>query len=207
MTPPPDGAVVLDARGLEARADGRLLFRRLDVTVRAGELVRVAGGNGSGKSTLLRILLGLRPPEAGEVKRAAGLRVGYVPQADPGETGPPFSVASVVSQAWTGSWPRRRRREILGALALAGCAVSPRRRYDTLSGGERRRVLLARALARIPGLLVLDEPTAAMDQAGEAEAVARVEEAVGRGAAAIWVSHGGEPFGIPVRTVRLGPEA
>jgi ABC-type Mn2+/Zn2+ transport system ATPase subunit len=190
------GGALLRTKGLGASIGGRALFRGIDLEVRPGQLVAVTGVNGSGKSTLLRILLGLRRADEGTVERAPDLTVGYVPQLDPADPGLPFPALSIVDQGL----PRARfsprafreaRGAALDALHRVGFAAPPRRRYDHLSGGERRRVLLARALARKPNLLALDEPTAGVDVDGTAEFLRMIEiEVRERGAAAVWVCHG-----------------
>jgi zinc transport system ATP-binding protein len=179
------GGPLLRCRSLAASAGGQRLFEGIDLDVGAGELVALTGVNGSGKSTLLRTLLGLRRPDGGSVERARGLTVGYVPQLDPADPGLPFPALSVVEQG------RASRAAALAALRRVGFHAPPRRRYGDLSGGERRRVLLARAIAREPHLLALDEPTAGVDAEGTAEFLRIVEEEVrGRGGAAVWVCHG-----------------
>jgi len=186
--PPPP---VVSARALEARAGDRTLFHGLDLEVRPGELVALTGPNGSGKSTLLRILVGLRRPDSGAVVRAERLRTGYVPQLDPGDAGLPFPASTVVAQGLVGASPRDPRRDVVrGALERVGYRPPPSRRYTVLSGGERRRVLLARALVGGPALLALDEPTAGVDAAGEREVVELVLDLVRRERVAVlWVCH------------------
>jgi zinc transport system ATP-binding protein len=190
------GGPLLTARSLARRS----LFRGIDLEVTPGEIVALTGVNGSGKTTLLRILLGLLRPDEGAVERARGLTVGYVPQLDPADTGLPFPALSVVEQG------RASRARARAALERVGFAAPHHRRYGDLSGGERRRVLLARAIARGPDLLALDEPTAGVDAEGTAEFLRLVEAEVReRGAAALWVCHGLPAVeGAADRIVRLG---
>jgi len=180
---------LLSARALAVRAGGRTLVAGLDLDVLPGELLWITGPNGTGKSTLLRVLLGLARPAAGSVTRTAG-PVGYVPQLDPSDAGLPFPAAAIVAQGLARG--RAGDREAVRAtLDRVGFRAPPGRRYTVLSGGERRRVLLARALVGAPALLALDEPTAGVDVAGEQEVVDLVlDEVRGRGAGAIWVGHG-----------------
>ncbi len=191
----PAADALVEARGVAARVGGRVLFEGLDLAVGPGELVALTGPNGSGKSTLLRILLGLLRPAAGVVRRAR-VPTGYVPQLDPGDPGLPFPAATVVEQGLPGfrvtpGVVRSGRRLALAALDRVGFRAPASRRYTHLSGGERRRVLLARALVGEPRLLALDEPTAGLDVEGEREVedlvLAEVRE---RDAGAIWVCHG-----------------
>jgi zinc transport system ATP-binding protein len=208
--PPP---TLLSARGLAARAGGRVLFESLDLDRVGGTVTVVTGPNGSGKSTLLKVLVGLQRPSRGRVERATRATVGYVPQLEPGDPGLPFPAATVVAQGLPRGRAARaalgpRADAVTGALARAGYAAPPSRRYTVLSGGERRRVLLARALVGRPALLVLDEPTAGVDAAGERDVVALVQEARERGAAVVWVCHALPAVEASAdRVVRLGSGA
>ena len=83
---------LIEARGLRVRRGGHLALRDVDFTISRGEIVTVVGPNGSGKSTLLRALIGAIRPEAGEIRRAAGLRIGYVPQKLHIEAGLPLTI-------------------------------------------------------------------------------------------------------------------
>jgi len=188
--------VLLSARGLGHRG----LFHTLDLDVLPGELVALTGPNGSGKSTLLRLLLGLERPERGTVMRAAGLRVGFMPQLDPSDPVLPFPALAIVRQG------RATRARAAEALSLVGYRAPHSRRYSLLSGGERRRVLLARALVGRPGLLALDEPTAGIDEQGErALAELLLAEVRVRGAGMLWVGHGASYLERAAdRRVRLG---
>jgi zinc transport system ATP-binding protein len=196
------GGPLLRARAVGAALAGRRLFAGIDLDVGPGQLVAMTGVNGSGKTTLLRILLGLRRPDEGSVERALDLTVGYVPQLDPADPGLPFPALSVVEQG------RASRAMSLAALDRVGFGAPHHRRYGDLSGGERRRVLLARAIARGPRLLALDEPTAGVDAEGTFEFLRLVEAEVReRGVAAIWVCHGLAAVEAAAhRVVRLGGE-
>lgn len=208
MSPP-----LLSAVGLRAVAGARTLFDELDVVVRGGELVAVTGPNGAGKSTLLRLLLRLRRPVRGLVQGAPGVAVGYVPQLDPDDPGLPFPAINVVLQGlprlrFSPFSARRAHHAARAALDRAGYAAPASRRYGLLSGGERRRVLLARALVARPGLLILDEPTAGIDVDGEREFIELVLREVREGVGAIWVCHGlGMVEEAADRVVRLGGDA
>jgi len=150
--------------------------------VHPGEIWYLVGANGSGKTTFLRAALGLLAPRAGELVRdpvrTAGARVGFVPQGDRVGSALPTTVREFVSLGFVASdVPRGERPERLAwALARSGLAGLERRDFAALSGGQRQRTLLARALVRRPSLLVLDEPTEALDESAEQEFLATLEE-------------------------------
>lgn len=145
--------------------------------VHRGEFIALVGPNGAGKTTVLRLLLGLIKPVRGTVQLFGGPpettrnRIGYVPQHTDYDSAFPISVREVVRMGRLHSLSRRFTKEdavaVQEALDLAEIADLASRSYGALSGGQRRRVLVARALAAKPDLLVLDEPTANMDVESE----------------------------------------
>ncbi len=160
-----DADALVSARGLWLARAGRAVLQGVDIDLSAGEIVTVIGPNGAGKTTLVRVLLGLEVPDRGETRRRPGLVIGYVPQRFELDSAIPLTVARFV-----GLGLRRAGGEgILEALAEVGAGKLGDRQLAELSGGELQRVLLARALVRSPGLLVLDEPVRGVDYAGEAE--------------------------------------
>ena len=134
------------------RRGGRWLVRGVDFSVSRGEIVTLIGPNGSGKSTSAKAAIGVLKPDEGRVSRIAGLKVGYVPQKLAVDWTLPLSVRRLMTL--TGPLPEA---EIMAALEAAGMAHMLDAQVQHLSGGEFQRALMARAIARKPDLLVLDE--------------------------------------------------
>jgi zinc transport system ATP-binding protein len=145
--------------------------------IHEGEFIALVGPNGSGKTTVLKLILGLERPRAGTIKlfgAEASLgrdRVGYVPQQLVFDRAFPIPVREVVRMGRLRPLSRKYgagdRVAVREALEQAGIRDLAERPYTALSGGQRRRVLVARALAAQPALLILDEPTANMDTESE----------------------------------------
>ncbi|HKX16992.1 MAG TPA: ABC-F family ATP-binding cassette domain-containing protein, partial [bacterium] len=151
--------VVVRLRNLgKCYGDTAVLFG-VSLEIRRGEKVGVIGPNGAGKTTLLRIIAGLEPPTAGLAKLGPGVRVGYFAQHAEGTLAPEQTVLDTVLGDRAMS-PEQVRR-VLGRFLFSGETVY--KRVGDLSGGERRRVALARLVLDRPDLLLLDEPTTHFD--------------------------------------------
>ena len=158
----------LKLEGVTVRYGGTVAVEGVSLAVEEGELLCVAGSNGSGKSTLLRGILGLVPLAGGRVERG---RAAYVPQLEDASRDFPATVWEVVL---TGTqrpgwriplYSRSDRRAAARALSDLGLTRLARQGVATLSGGQMRRVLLARAFCAHAGLLLLDEPCTGLDPA------------------------------------------
>ncbi|WKW49877.1 ATP-binding cassette domain-containing protein [Rhodomicrobium lacus] len=161
---PTSGSALLQAGDISISFHGKPVLENVSIALHEGEIVTLIGPNGAGKTTLARALLGLAAPTSGHVLRRTGLTVGYVPQRFPVERIMPLSVRRFMHLN-TGVSKERA----LECLAETGAASLTDAQMTDLSGGEFQRVLLARALARAPDLLVLDEPARAVDFAGAAQ--------------------------------------
>jgi len=161
-----------------AYPNGPLVVRDVSLTSPAGTMTAVIGANGSGKSTLIRMLAGLLRPRAGKIllegipfedwqARLRAREIAYVPQST--ITAFPFPVIDMVLSGRTPHTLRFRFEnsgdveKAMEALETAGAAHLAHRSFTSLSGGERQMVILARALAQEPRLLLLDEPSSSLD--------------------------------------------
>ncbi|MGG7574219.1 heme ABC transporter ATP-binding protein [Streptomyces sirii] len=199
---PAPGEAYACTRGLEVRLSGRTVLRGVDLRARAGEVLALVGPNGAGKSTLLAALAGDLPAGAGGVRldgRAVGdwptgelaLRRAVLPQS--AALSFPFTVAQVVAMGrapWAGT-PAEADDERAVAEAMARVEVTglARRPFSALSGGERARAALARVLAQRAPLLLLDEPTAALDLRHQELVLGICRERAAAGDAVVAVLH------------------
>ena len=163
----------LEVRGLRKFYDALEVVAGLDFEVRPGECFGLLGPNGAGKTTTLRLCLGLIEPDAGEIRllgepvparaRQARARVGVVPQFD--SLDPDFSITEnlVVYGRYFGIDERVIRARMPELLEFSGLAGRADAKLQTLSGGMKRRLTLARSLVNDPELLFMDEPTTGLD--------------------------------------------
>ncbi|MDT3395635.1 metal ABC transporter ATP-binding protein [Streptomyces sp. B1866] len=192
----------MSLRRATASLGARPVLRGVDLSVRRGEVVALLGANGSGKSTAVRAVVGQVPLTGGELE-LFGLprrrfrdwaRVGYVPQRTTAAAGVPATVREVVS---SGRLARRRlgplrgddRAAVHAALERVGLADRARDSVNALSGGQHQRVLIARALAGRPELLIMDEPMAGVDLASQDVLAATLREEVAAGVTVLLVLH------------------
>ncbi len=162
-----DAALILAEHASLGYGPERVVLDDLSLTLGAGELVVVLGPNGGGKTTLFRAMAGELAPLDGSLELRAD--VAYLPQRDVTRTDFPVSALDVVMMGLLPErrlWQRAGRRErsrALAALELVGLEAQAQRTYGELSGGQRRRVLLARTLVGGAEILLLDEPLAGVD--------------------------------------------
>lgn len=188
-------------RHVTAGYDGRAAIEDISLDIGQGSLVAILGPNGGGKSTALKVMAGLLRPWSGTVDvlgRPAGReahRVAYVPQAELVDWGFPVNVWDVVMM---GRYPRlgpvRRpgsadRDAVHEALHLVGMAERARTQIGSLSGGQRRRAFLARALAADPDLYLLDEPVTGVDITTQEDLMHVLEAEAIRGKTVVATTH------------------
>lgn len=198
-------APLLTLQGLKAAYEAREVLHGLDLSLQAGEMFGLLGPNGSGKSTLLRVIAGLLPASGGSVllhgrslmqlaPRERARRVALVPQS----VALPFAfpVADMVAMGrhphlgLLGAPGKRDFEAIRTAMEQTDCLELRDRLVTELSGGELQRVIIARALAQEPELLLLDEPTAHLDLNHQLD-IARLLQQLNRQRqlTVVWVSH------------------
>ncbi|WSC96784.1 metal ABC transporter ATP-binding protein [Streptomyces sp. NBC_01754] len=185
-----------------ATLGARPVLRGVDLTVHRGEVVALLGANGSGKSTAVRSVIGQVPLTGGTVELFGTplrrfrrwARVGYVPQRTTAAGGVPATIREVVS---SGRLSRTRlrppgkadRAAVDRAIALVGLGDRAKDSVDALSGGQHQRVLIARALAAEPELLIMDEPMAGVDLASQEVLASTLREQVAAGTTVLLVLH------------------
>ncbi|RJR43846.1 MAG: ATP-binding cassette domain-containing protein [Desulfobacteraceae bacterium] len=151
---------VVSIQDVSVSFGGPPLLQHIDLQVEKGERVALIGRNGEGKSTLLRLIAGRLPPDSGRIVLQKGSSVGSLDQDLPsGLTGTVGEVAAGLN----GAAASKRPQDHEVATVLTRLSLDPNERFENLSVGFKRRVLLARALAADPDLLLLDEPTNHLD--------------------------------------------
>jgi manganese transport system ATP-binding protein len=193
----------LDVRGLTVRYGDVLALDDASLRLVRGRVTGLIGLNGSGKSTLLKAVMGIVRAQAGTVRvlglppdgaRRAGL-VGYVPQAEDVDWTFPITVREVVTLGRYGRMgPLRRTRAsdvaaVDVALERVDLTALADRQVGALSGGQRKRVFVARCLAQEAPVLLLDEPFAGVDQRSEAGLTALLRGLVAEGRAVLVSTH------------------
>ena len=190
----PDVAdAVVRLRGAGFGYGDRPVLTDVDLTIRSGEIVAIVGPNGSGKSTLMKGVLGLNERVAGTVTLFGvdssefhdRARLGYVPQRHTLSASVRATAEEIVATGrlarigWLGRLRATDRQIVAKSLDVVGLADRAATEVSTLSGGQQRRVLSARALAGEPDVLIMDEPTAGVDAANQhvlADVLARLVE-------------------------------
>jgi zinc transport system ATP-binding protein len=181
----------------------RVVVSGIDLDIHRGEVVALLGPNGSGKSTLVRGILGLTTQEGGQVQLfgtprerfTEHTRIGYVPQRHSLSASVRATVTEIVEvgrlphRLWWRPTSSEDRAIVRRAIEDVGLADRAREEVASLSGGQQRRVLIARALAGEPEVLVMDEPTAGVDHASQEALAGVLRRLVDRGTSMLVVTH------------------
>ncbi len=190
---------MLTLRGVRKSYGEREVVCGVDLELQPGECYGLLGPNGAGKTTTLRLALGLTDPDAGDIRllgepipqraREARLRLGVVPQLD--NLDPDFTVAEnlVVYGRYFGLRREDIRARIPHLLAFAGLESRGNAKIQSLSGGMKRRLALARALVNDPDLLFLDEPTTGLDPQARHLIWDRLKQLVAQGKTILLTTH------------------
>lgn len=154
---------LLTASDLCYSSANKTIIKNVSLTLNPSEIVTLIGPNGAGKTTLIRLLLDIIKPDSGNIHRQRKLTVGYMPQKIHLNQSLPLNVERFMKLSGG------TKQTISWAIELCGIAHLTGHSMHTLSGGELQRILLARALAIKPQLLILDEPVQGVDIAGQIE--------------------------------------
>ena len=201
-TPPRSGDLVATLDGVSKRYGARVVHDGVNLTIRRGERWCVMGKNGAGKSTLLKMIAGATPPDDGEVKLGASLKMGYFAQQSLDVLDPDLTIEEQLQK----DFPTESigaLRNLAGAFQFSGDDVDKKIRM--LSGGEKTRLVMARMLLNPPNFLVLDEPTNHLDLATKEMLLDALHDFEGT---MIFVSHDRAFLkGLSNRVLELGGES
>lgn len=188
--------IVTELKDVSVGYNGKSVIGGISMRITRGALVGFVGPNGGGKTTLVKTMLGLIPPIKGTVDHICGITFGYVPQSMSFDRLFPLSVREIITMGCYSRIPffanpgQEDDEKVIEAAKQTGIEHLIDHPYRSLSGGEKQRALLARAIVSEPDLMVLDEPTSSVDKKGESEIMSLIVEMKASGEfAIIIVSH------------------
>ena len=164
---------MINADKIRVSSDGRIILNDLSIRIERGDWLCVAGDTGSGKSSLLKVLLGLTKPESGSISHGDGVRsasIAFMPQSSDADQVFPQTVRQIVSNGMLGGKrffarlsksEKEKAQDILNLLDISDLSE---RRFADLSGGQKQKVLIARAICSAKEMIVLDEPDNGLDK-------------------------------------------
>jgi len=187
-------STLIDVQHVSFGYGGAPVLKDVDCRVDAGQFTGIVGPSGSGKTSLLKVLLGTVKAQHGDVTRAPGIAVSYVPQLETVNWNFPVTVSECVLMAratkrlspWATSAERADVAEVLERLGIADLG---RRHIRELSGGQQQRMFIARALVRKPDLLLMDEPTSGVDVGTRHEVLHLLDDLNKDGLAIVLTTH------------------
>ncbi len=163
---------IVEIKNLNFEYNGETILKDINLTIEKGDYLAIIGPNGGGKTTLIKLVLGLLKATSGTIVLQTK-KIGYVPQYTNFSLDIPITILDVVLQGRLSRYKffySKKDREIaFEKLKLVGMEHSANKKISDLSGGERQRILIARALVSNPDILILDEPTSAIDIKGQKE--------------------------------------
>lgn len=177
--------LLIDIDNVSVAFEHEKALNDVSLCIHKSEFIGIIGPNGAGKTTLLRVVLGLLKPTKGRVTLTTDSKIGYIPQGNtPLDSTLPFSVLEVVKLGSRGATPRA-----IEALETVKMASAMHKRFSELSGGEAQRVVIAKALASNPTILVLDEPTTGIDERSQTDFFTILQMLQQKNITIIMVSH------------------
>ncbi len=178
---------LIEIRDLKLGYETGIIIPKINMTIDKGDYIGVIGPNGGGKTTFIKALLGQLSPLSGEIHKASGLKIGYLPQHATLDRKFPITVREVI---YSGSSMKRSmlREKVNQLIDLVHISAIADRVIENLSGGEIQRMLLCRALIDDPSLLILDEPTTYVDSKFEKDFYKIIQE-LNSQMAIVMVSH------------------
>ena len=189
--------VLMEAKHLDIGYGKKVIYGGLNFSVKAGDFICIVGPNGAGKSTLVKTLLGLIKPLNGEI-RFYGLKrglIGFLPQEIKIDENFPATVFEIVLSGNLNRLGKRaffnqdERKHALSKMKLVGISELKDRHFVELSGGQRQKVMLARALTATQDLLILDEPSNSLDRKSTKELYATLKKINQNGITIMMITH------------------
>jgi zinc transport system ATP-binding protein len=176
---------LISTSAITVKYGSHTILRDVSISVNAGEIVTIVGPNGSGKTSLVKTIIGAIEPFSGSINLKKDLRIGYIPQRLNIDQTFPMTVHRFLNLT-----QKVPVADCQAALDIAGVPGLLKMQMANLSGGQFQRVLLAGALQGSPNILILDEPTQSLDQAGSADFYKQIEMVRNeKGCAVLLISH------------------